>query len=109
MNSPAAVGDFFKTVLHQVYHFKVDVIAGDANDAACKYYIKQEHRDLHDSSVTVMLREMQREVNTGHQFERRLHIDYSTNSRPTQLHAANDIDCCFMAILPWESQPDPES
>ena len=35
------------------------------------------------------------------QFERRLHIDYSTNNHQTQLHAANDIDCCFMAILSW--------
>ena len=70
-----------------MYHFKVDVIAGDANAAAYKYYKKQEHQYLHDSSVAVMLREMQREVNTGHPFERRLHIDYSTNNHPTQLHA----------------------
>ena len=38
---------------------------------------------------------MQREVNTGHQFESRLHIDYSTNNHPPQLHAASDLDCCF--------------
>ena len=36
-SSPAAVRDFFGTVLHQVNHFKVDVIAGDANAAAYKY------------------------------------------------------------------------
>ena len=48
-----------------------------------------------------MLRERQREVNTGHLFERKLHLDYSANHHPTQLHAANDIDCCFMAILSW--------
>ena len=98
---------FFKTVLQQVYHFKVDVIAGDANAAAYKYYKRQEHQDLHDSSVAVMLREMQREVNTGHPFERKLHIDYSTNYHPTQLHAANDIDCCFMAIFSGESPGTP--
>ena len=74
MNSPAAVREFFKTVLQQVCHFKVDVIAGDANSAAHKYYKKQEHQDLHDSSVAAMLREMQCEVNTGHLFERRLYI-----------------------------------
>ena len=62
---------------------------------------KQEHQDLHDSSVAAMLRGMQREVNTGHPFERRLHIDYSTNNHPTQLHAANDVVCCFMAVLSW--------
>ena len=67
MNSPAAVQEFFKTVLQQVCHFKVDVIAGDASAAAYKYYKKQEHQGLHDSSVAVMLRDMQREVNTGHQ------------------------------------------
>ena len=52
---------------------------------------------------------MQREVNTGHPFERKLHIDYSTNNHQAQLHAANAIDCCFMAIFQAESQPDPES
>ena len=101
MNSPAAVREFVKTVLQQVYHFKADVIAGDANTAAYKYYKKQEHQDLHDSSVAVMPREMQREVSAGHTFERRLHIDCSTNNHPPQLHAATDLDCCFMAILSW--------
>ena len=48
-----------------MYHVKVDVIAGDANAAGYKYCKKQEHQDLHDSSVAVMLREIQREVNTG--------------------------------------------
>ena len=101
MNSPATVRDFFKTVLQKVYHFKVDVIARDANAAAYKYYKKQEHQDLHDSSVAVTLREMQREVNTGHPFERKHHIDDSTNNHPTQLHDANDIDCCFVTVLSW--------
>ena len=41
MNSPAAVGDFFGTVLQQVCHFKVDVIAGDANAAAHTSTIKE--------------------------------------------------------------------
>ena len=104
---PAAVREFFKTVLQQVYHFKVDVIAGDANAAAYKYYKRQEHQDLHDSSVAVMLKEMQRELNTGHPFERRLHMDHSTNNHPNQLHAANDIDCCFMAILSWRKPAGP--
>ena len=80
-------------MLQQVYHFKVVVIARDANAAAYKYYKKQEYQDLHDSSVAVMLREMQREVNTEHPFERRL-LDYSTNNHPLQLHAATDLDCC---------------
>ena len=37
MKSPAAAPEFFKTVLQQVCHFKVDVIAGDADTAAYKY------------------------------------------------------------------------
>ena len=96
MNSLAAVREIFGTVLQQVCHFKVDVIVGDANAAAYKYCKRQEHEDLHNSSVAVMLREMQREVNTGHPVERRLHIDYSTNKHPPQLHAATDLDCCFI-------------
>ena len=98
MKSPAAVRQFFKTVLQHVCHFKVDVISGDANAAAHKYYKSQEYQDLYDSSVAVMPIEMQREVNTGHPFESRRHIDYSTNNHPPQLHAADDLDCCFMAV-----------
>ena len=44
---------------------------------------RQEHQDLHDSSVDVMLREMQHEVTVGHPHERRLHIDCSTKNHPT--------------------------
>ena len=50
MNAPYHDRQFFKTVLQQVYHFEVDVIAGDANAAAYKYYKKQEYQDLHKSS-----------------------------------------------------------
>ena len=54
-----------------------------------------------------MLREIQREVNMGFPFEGKLHIDYSTNNHPTQLHTANDIDCCSMAILSWGEPAGP--
>ena len=50
-----------------------------------------------------MLIEMQHEVNVGYPFESKLHIDYSTNNHPPQLHAANDLDCCLMAILSWRN------
>ena len=109
LNSPAAVRDFFKTVLQPVCHFKVDVIAGDANAAAYKHYKRQEDQDLHDSSVAVMLREMQREVNTGHPFECRLHIDCSANDHPTQLNAATDLLVALWLFFFGDSQPDPES
>ena len=88
-------------------HLKVDVIAGDANAAAYKHYKKQAYQDLHNSSVAIMLREMQREVNMGLPLENKLHIDYSTNNHPTQLHAANDINCCFMAIQSWRKPVGP--
>ena len=38
MKSPAAVREFFGTMEQQVCHFKVAVIAGDANAAAYKYF-----------------------------------------------------------------------
>ena len=49
MNAPAAVRQFLKTVLQQVCHFKIDVIAGDANATAYKHYKRQEYQDLHNS------------------------------------------------------------
>ena len=53
------------------------------------------------TTKTWMLREMQREVITGHPFESRLHIDFSINNHPPHLHAADDLDFCFMAVLSW--------
>ena len=41
-----------------------------------------------------MQREMQREVNTGHPCESRL-------------HAADDLDCCFLACLSWREPVGP--
>ena len=99
MKAPSRVRQFFKTVLQQVHHFKVDVIAGDANAAAYKYFRKQQYQDLYNSSVAVLLREMQREVNEGRPLESRLHIDSYTNNHFSQLSSASALDCCFMAIL----------
>ena len=54
-----------------------------------------------------MLKEKQREDNTGQQFENRLHIDCSTNNHLSQLQQADDLECGFMAILPWRQPPGP--
>ena len=63
MNSPAAFREVFGTMLQQVCHSNVHVTEEDANTAAYKYYKRQEYQDLHNSSVPIMLKEMQREVN----------------------------------------------
>ena len=109
MKAPYRVRQFFVTKLQQVHRFKVDIIAGDANAAAYKYYKKQEYRDLYSSSVAVMLREMQREVNTGRPFERRLHIDYHTNN-----HFLSFAQQVILIVASWlfsheENHLDPES
>ena len=54
-----------------------------------------------------MLKEKQREDNTGQQFENRLHIDCSTNNHLSQLQEADDLECWFMAILPRRQPPGP--
>ena len=76
MTTSTAVQQFFKTVLQQIRHFKIDVIAGDVNTTACRYYKKQVFQDLYNSSVVVMLREIERENNTGRPLEIRLNIDF---------------------------------
>ena len=107
--SPAAAREFFKTVLQQVCHFKVDAIAGDGSAAAYRYYKNQEYQDLCNSSVAVMLRVMQREVNTGQPFENRLHIDYSssTHSSPPRSTQQMILTVDFMAILSWRKPVEP--
>ena len=72
MTAPGSVRKFFKTELEQVYNLEVDDSAGDANAAAHKFFKKQEYQDPHNSSVAVMFREMQREVNKGRSLECRL-------------------------------------
>ena len=99
MTVPESVRRIFKTVLQQVCNFEVDVIAGDANAAAYTFYKRQDYQDLQNSSVVVMLREMQREKDMGRPFESRLHVDFNTNNHFSQLRSAGDLDCCFMAIL----------
>ena len=105
MRAPYRVRQFFAKVLKKVQHYRVDVIAGDANAAAYKYYKRQEYQDLYNSSVSVMLRDMQPEVNKNRQFQSRLHIDYSTNNHHSQLRSTDYPDGCFMAILSCEKPP----
>ena len=87
MNAPAIVGrQVLKKVLQKVHGLKVDVIVGDANSAAYRCFLRrQESQDLYNISVAVMSRKMQREVNTGRPFEKRLHIEYTTNNHTFQL------------------------
>ena len=49
---------------------------------------------------------MQREVNAGHPFESKFHVDYSTNNHPSH-HATDDLDCCCRAILTWRKPVGP--
>ena len=56
MKTPYLGRQFFKTLLQKIQYYMVDAIAGDANAAAYKNYI---------SSVAIIFREMQREVNMG--------------------------------------------
>ena len=108
MTAPAAVRQCFKTVLQQVCHFKVDVIARNVDAAAYKNYQRQEYQDLHNSSVAIMLREMQREVDTGHPFESSLQIDYSTNNHPPQLRAPMILIVALWLFTHRESQSGPD-
>ena len=55
MRAPYRVRQCFAKVLKKVHHYRVDVIAGDANSAAYKYYKRKEYQDSHNSSVAVML------------------------------------------------------
>ena len=48
-----------------------------------------------------MLREMQREINTGRPFESRLHIDYFFQNHFSQFRSASDLDYYYMTILSW--------
>ena len=60
MEAPFRERQFFARVFKKVHHFNVDVIAGDANAAAYKYKRGDESQDLYNSSVAVLLQEMQR-------------------------------------------------
>ena len=107
MKTPHNVLQFFAKVLKKVQHYKVDVIAGDAIAASYQDYKRQEYQDLYNSSVAVMFREMQREINMGRPFESRLHIGNSTNHNHSQLRSADDFDGCCVASLSWRKPPGP--
>ena len=109
MKAPYRVRQCFKTVLQQVHHFKVDVIAGDANAAAYTYYRKQEYQDVYNSPVAGMLREMQREVDTGRPVESRLFIDYYTNNNFLSFAQQVILIVCSWLFSHGENHLDPES
>ena len=96
MKAPYRVRQLFGTVLQQVHHFKADVIAGDANAAAYTFYKKQEYQYLYNSSVAVMLREMQREVNTDCPFESGLQSNYYTKN-----HFLSFAQQVIMIVASW--------
>ena len=98
----------FKKILQQSYNFKVDVIAGDANEAAYKYFKNQKYQDWYNSSVAIMLRELQREVNEGRPFEDRLCIDFHHNNHSLYINSENDLDCSFKAIISWKNHQNPD-
>ena len=98
MTSPAVL-DFFKTMLQQVCHFNVDVIARDANAAAYKNYKNKSTKIC----TILQLQSCKERCNVKSMRDThlkcKLHIDYSTNNHPPQLHTATDLDCCSMATL----------
>ena len=98
MKAPYRVRQVYAKVLKKVQHYRVDVIAGDANVAEYKYCKKQEYQDLCNSSVAIMLRGMQRKVNMDRPFESRLHIDHYTINHLSQLRSTDFPDCCFTVI-----------
>ena len=108
MNAPGSVRKFLYKILQQSYNYKVDVIAGDAVAAAYKHFKNQKYRDLYNSLVAIMLREMLREVNEGRPSEDRLGIDYYHNNHSLYINSKNDLDCCFKAILSWWNHQDPD-
>ena len=67
----------------------------------------QGYRDLCNSSVAVILREVQREVDGRRPFEDRLCIDYYISNHFVHTSTASDLDCCFMAILSRWKPPGP--
>ena len=86
---------FFAKVLKKVQHCRVDVIAGDATAAAYRCYKRQSCQALYNSSVAVMLREMQREVDMNRPFQSRLLCDHSTNNHHSQLPSTDYPYCGF--------------
>ena len=54
LRAPYRVRQFFAKVLKKVQHYRVHVIAGDANATAYMYYKRQEYQDLYNSSVAAM-------------------------------------------------------
>ena len=90
MKEPCRVRQSSSKVIKNVQHYKVDVIAGNHNAAAYKNYKRQEYQDLSNSSVGVMLRQMQRETNMNSPFESRLVIGYSTNNH--HLHGCSIME-----------------
>ena len=101
-----------KRYFQAVIDYQVDIISGDANQAAFKYYNNQEIPDPGNSVVQLLFHQMIADVNRGVELKCRvsgLLLDNNSVNEYVSLSRGEpdvDLDCCFTGILHWGHNED---
>ena len=90
MQSPPQVGDEFTCCCSRILRNSASTGVSPQEWCHCGRYQRRSIQVLQKTRNTNKKR-----CNVKSTWDK-LHIDYSTDHHPTQLHAANDIDCCVM-------------
>jgi len=92
----ARFGEFLQLCIDS----RVDVLCGDANQAAYKYYNHQTFRDIPNSMVVRLVRDMVESVNKDLAYPQRLSMNFMTNNHEENFRT-DDPDCCVTFVFGW--------
>ena len=99
-NRLGRAAEVFTTFLQLCLDYRVDIYAGDANQAAFKCYNSQDKLNIPNSLISYLTRSMVAEVNIGKPIWQRLQVHMLNNNFEGNL-TGEDPDCCVMAIWSW--------
>ena len=80
--------------------YRVDILCGDANQAAFKYYNHQAFHDIPNSMVVSLVRDMVATVNKDLAYPQRLSMKFMTNNHEENF-VNDDPDCCVTFVFGW--------
>jgi hypothetical protein len=91
----------FEQFIRSCVKHRVDVLGGDGNGAAYKYFNNQKFSDPMNSSVCRIIRHVQEQWNTGKPVALRLTLDEISSSKLDNNLAFTCDDCCWVHVFGW--------
>ncbi len=91
----------FEQFIHSCVKHRVDVLGGDGNRAAYRYFNNQKFSDPMNSSVCRIIRHVQEQWNTGKPVALRMTLDEISSGKLDNSLAFTCDDCCWIHVFGW--------